>query len=292
VAVLLESAADPNAISEVSGYGRKYRMTPLHYAAQQGHEDVVRALLDSGAKVGVSGGWEGRETAYDMAKQAGHVRIASILASASKQEYPTAMAFVMARTMKRLAGEKEDLGLARRAKELHAQATSAIKKRHSVLTDENPKRLQTSLTPTPSKITDSKSSKAPARLPTPPETEEMLNDAHFRVIQEAKQELQAQGQLPFEPMLEKWTPEYRWAQQHLKFLEDNRPDVFAGLRQSGDLNSYLCSVGEDAERAGARTHRAAHRGSRQTPKARAEPHLCNGPTHQVGQLLGTRQSVV
>lgn len=37
-----------------------------------------------------------------------------------------------------------------------------------------------------------------------------------------------------------------YAQEHLKFLEENRPDVLAGLRQQGNLNSYLSSVGDQA----------------------------------------------
>jgi len=53
----------------------------------------------------------------------------------TEQSYPTAMALAMARTQKRIAGKNGDLSLARRAKELHAQATSAIKKRQSVLSD-------------------------------------------------------------------------------------------------------------------------------------------------------------
>ncbi len=38
-----------------------------------------------------------------------------------------------------------------------------------------------------------------------------------------------------------------YARDHLKFLEEERPDVLEGLRRSGDLNSYLSSVGEQAE---------------------------------------------
>ena len=37
-----------------------------------------------------------------------------------------------------------------------------------------------------------------------------------------------------------------YAQEHLRFLEQNRPDVLADLRQQGDLNSYLSSVGQQA----------------------------------------------
>jgi hypothetical protein len=38
-----------------------------------------------------------------------------------------------------------------------------------------------------------------------------------------------------------------YAQDHLKFLKEERPDVLDQLRQSSDLNSYLSSVGEEAE---------------------------------------------
>ena len=37
-----------------------------------------------------------------------------------------------------------------------------------------------------------------------------------------------------------------YAQEHLRFLEQNRPDVLAAIRRSGDLNSYLSSVGDQA----------------------------------------------
>ena len=51
------------------------------------------------------------------------------------KEYPTAMALVMARSMKRVAGKYGDLGLARRARDLQKQAMQAIKNRQSVLSD-------------------------------------------------------------------------------------------------------------------------------------------------------------
>jgi hypothetical protein len=38
----------------------------------------------------------------------------------------------------------------------------------------------------------------------------------------------------------------RYHEEHRRFLAENRPDVLAALRQSGDLNSYLSSVGETA----------------------------------------------
>ena len=38
-----------------------------------------------------------------------------------------------------------------------------------------------------------------------------------------------------------------FAKEHREFLENSRPDVLSALRQSGDLDSYLSSVGEEAE---------------------------------------------
>jgi Transposon-encoded protein TnpV len=38
----------------------------------------------------------------------------------------------------------------------------------------------------------------------------------------------------------------RYAQEHLKFLQENNTAALEGFRQSGDLNSYLSSVGQQA----------------------------------------------
>ena len=38
----------------------------------------------------------------------------------------------------------------------------------------------------------------------------------------------------------------RYAQEHRKFLEENNPTVLEGLRQSGELDSYLFVVGDQA----------------------------------------------
>jgi len=38
----------------------------------------------------------------------------------------------------------------------------------------------------------------------------------------------------------------RYAEEHLRYLKEARPDVLAGLRQSGKLDSYLSSVGNQA----------------------------------------------
>jgi hypothetical protein len=42
VAVLLELGANPNAICEISEYTEDYQISPLHYAARNGHIEVVR----------------------------------------------------------------------------------------------------------------------------------------------------------------------------------------------------------------------------------------------------------
>ena len=49
------------------------------------------------------------------------------------QRFPTAMALVMARAAKRVAGKHGDLGLARAAKKLEQEAHLAIKNRQSEL---------------------------------------------------------------------------------------------------------------------------------------------------------------
>jgi hypothetical protein len=102
----------------------------------------------------------------------------------------------MSRAMKRLAGQEGDLGLARRAKELYAQAISAIKKRQSVLIDQNPKTPQSSSTPTPPTVGTSESLKAPGRLPTPSEMTAMTDDALLRELDRLLAKKQAAGKLP------------------------------------------------------------------------------------------------
>ena len=52
-----------------------------------------------------------------------------------KKEFPTAMALVMARSAKRIAGKYGDLGLARAANDLQKRAMQAIRNRQSVLSD-------------------------------------------------------------------------------------------------------------------------------------------------------------
>jgi hypothetical protein len=59
--------------------------------------------------------------------------------AAKKGKYPTAMALVMARTMKRIAVKYADLALARRANSLEKEALSALQKRQSALS--NPREI-------------------------------------------------------------------------------------------------------------------------------------------------------
>jgi hypothetical protein len=53
----------------------------------------------------------------------------------ASEKYPTAMALVMARAMKRIAVKYADLALARRANSLEKEALSALKKGQSALSD-------------------------------------------------------------------------------------------------------------------------------------------------------------
>ena len=48
VKVLLKAGADPNAIEKV---GPEANVTPILFAAEMGHCEIVRALLDAGAQV-------------------------------------------------------------------------------------------------------------------------------------------------------------------------------------------------------------------------------------------------
>jgi ankyrin repeat protein len=81
---LLDLKADPNALAKIPGYNSSSRMTPLHYAARNGHENAVRILLRAGARADVPGGERG-ETALALAKAARHRKIAFILAQKSEQ---------------------------------------------------------------------------------------------------------------------------------------------------------------------------------------------------------------
>jgi ankyrin repeat protein len=68
--ILLDAGADPNAVQE-QGY------TPLHYAAYNGLERVVRMLLSRSAAT--AGRTKEGKTAYDLSVERGHTAIASLL---------------------------------------------------------------------------------------------------------------------------------------------------------------------------------------------------------------------
>jgi ankyrin repeat protein len=68
--MLLEHHADPN-IREQGGY------TPLHAAAQNGDEEMVRILLYGGADLMLTG--HDGKTALDLALAAGHEKAALLL---------------------------------------------------------------------------------------------------------------------------------------------------------------------------------------------------------------------
>ena len=70
VALLLDKGADVAATNE-------YGWTALHWAAQEGHKDVVALLLDKGADVAATDeyGW----TALHWAAQGGHKDVVALL---------------------------------------------------------------------------------------------------------------------------------------------------------------------------------------------------------------------
>lgn len=77
--------------------------------------------------------------------------------AAKKGTYPTAMALVIARAMKRVAVKYADLGLARRAKYLENEALSALKNGQSALSNPreiNSRRRGLSTTPAPDAESD------------------------------------------------------------------------------------------------------------------------------------------
>lgn len=68
VELLLQRGADPNA--RITGTG-SFEETPLHYAAGKGHSTVVRLLLANGANVNAQ--TKSRETALAIASRANHI---------------------------------------------------------------------------------------------------------------------------------------------------------------------------------------------------------------------------
>jgi ankyrin repeat protein len=69
--LLLSRGADINALD------RDSKATPLHYAASWGREEMVKLLLDKGARREIRN--TGGKTAADLARGAGHDAIAEML---------------------------------------------------------------------------------------------------------------------------------------------------------------------------------------------------------------------
>jgi ankyrin repeat protein len=83
VEILVRARAKINAMADyVQDGGNRsrisYQLSPLHYAAREGHENVIRSLLHAGARANARGGPE-RKTAAEMARAAGHEKVALIL---------------------------------------------------------------------------------------------------------------------------------------------------------------------------------------------------------------------
>ena len=85
----------------------------------------------------------------------------------ASEKYPTAMALVMARVMKRVAAKYGDLGLAREANSLYKEALSALRKKQSALSSPRPTNTRGQEAPT-TPAHDPKSLKDRARSPVPP----------------------------------------------------------------------------------------------------------------------------
>ena len=110
----------------------------------------------------------------------------------ASEKYPTAMALVMARMMKRVAAKHADLGLARLANSLHKEALSALRNRQSALSNPRPtptRGQEASTTP----ALDPKSLKDRARLPTPSELDSW--SAGLEGLQELLTEKQAKERM-------------------------------------------------------------------------------------------------
>lgn len=84
VRLLLEAGEDPNRFTPVGGHSHS---TPLHQAANAGHQDVVRLLVQHGARLDmkdiVFGG-----TPLDWARYAGHSEIAEYLSARTRERFP------------------------------------------------------------------------------------------------------------------------------------------------------------------------------------------------------------
>ena len=74
LAYWLSAGTDPN-VQHV-----EFGTTPLIVAAEKGHLEAVKALVDGGAKLGVRSDWD-RHTALEAARTAGHASIVAWLES-------------------------------------------------------------------------------------------------------------------------------------------------------------------------------------------------------------------
>jgi hypothetical protein len=127
---------------------------------------------------------------------------------AIKLEFPSASAVAIARAIRRVARKYGDVDLAKAAKELHSRATEATKNQQTVLND----------------------------------SDDALPASRAREEEEASQgDLFSDRKKPtLDPLA------MRYAEEHERFLRENKPAVLRGLHRSGDLDSYLSSVGEQA----------------------------------------------
>ena len=84
--------------------------------------------------------------------------------------------------------------------------------------------------------------------------------------------------------MEALSPQAReFAKEHRRFLEENRPDVYAQFKKDGDLTSYLSSVGKSADEMYSTT----------LARANNRPDVQNLPYHQkVSRLQENQQSAM
>jgi hypothetical protein len=131
-----------------------------------------------------------------------------------KLEFPSPSARAIALAIRRVARKYGDLDLAKAAKELHSRAVEATKNRQSVLSgsDDGPCPRQAEVAPQGDLFPDL--------------TKSILDPMAVGYAAD--------------PL------ETKFAEEHRRFLSENRPDVLQKLRQCGQLTSYLSSVGQQA----------------------------------------------